>query len=205
MFAIAVLVPLGVARTTRGAGQAPPNRTWVRRTANCAACQVQIAAQRGLQAELDQAQAQLAAMRTEQAHLQGGARPLVDDLAQLWGWGYAPAGTFIMSVSGTDRGFRVEGTSPDALTAIAFADALARRAVSRWRGPPRSRPAARAPGSSASRWCDDGAVRGALRAGVRQLRERRDRSRPARALAQRPIGMRRVRPAAPARGSWSRC
>jgi hypothetical protein len=66
-------------------------------------------------------------MRAEQAHLQGGARPLVDDLAQLWGWGYAPAGTTITIVTGTDRGFRVDGTAPDALAAIGFADTLARR------------------------------------------------------------------------------
>jgi len=127
VLAIAVLVPLGVrahdARSRADAAEQSVGAT----DGELRGLQVQIAQQRGLQAELDQAQAQLGALRTEQTHLQGGARPLVDDLAQLWGWGYAPAGTLITSVSGTDRGFRVEGTSADALAAIGFADTLAKR------------------------------------------------------------------------------
>jgi hypothetical protein len=127
ILAIAVLVPLGVrahdARSHPDAAEHAPTQS----DAGLHALQVRIAGQRGLEAQLVESQAQLAALRTEQAHLQGGGRPLVDDLAQLWGWGYAPAGTLITSVSGTDRGFRVDGTSPDALAAIAFADALAKR------------------------------------------------------------------------------
>ena len=127
VLAIAVLVPLGVrahdARSRANAAEQGVTAT----DGDLRALQVQLAQQRGLQAQVDEAQVQLAALRTEQAHLQGGSRPLVDDLAQLWGWGYAPAGTVITSVSGTDRGFRVDGTTPDALAAIAFADALATR------------------------------------------------------------------------------
>ncbi len=127
VLAIAVLTPMGVrAHDARAQATAAERRVGAT-DSDLRALQVQIAEQRGLQAQLDEAQGQLAALRTEQAHLQGGARPLVDDLAQLWGWGYAPAGTVITSVSGTDRGFRVDGTSPDALAAIAFADALAKR------------------------------------------------------------------------------
>ena len=65
VFAIAVLVPLGVrahdARSRADAAEQNVGAT----DSELRGLQVQIAAQRGLQAELDQAQAQLAAMRTE--------------------------------------------------------------------------------------------------------------------------------------------
>jgi hypothetical protein len=145
VLAIAVLVPLGIrAHDARGRADAA-EQSVMATDSELHGLQVQIAQQRGLQIELDQAQAQLAALRAEQVHLQGGSRPLVDDLAQLWGWGYAPAGTTITMVSGTDTGFRVDGTAPDALAAIAFADTLAKRG-----GFAMARTASFAPGGAAA-------------------------------------------------------
>jgi hypothetical protein len=89
--------------------------------------EVHIAEHRGLRLQLDAVNAQLTALRDERAHLQGGARPLGDDLAELWGWGYLPAGARITAVSGTDRGFKVDGAAPDPLLAIAYADALVKQ------------------------------------------------------------------------------
>jgi hypothetical protein len=124
---IAVLVPLGMrahdARQRADAAEAAVAAT----DGDMRALEVALAQQRGMQAQLDAVNEQAAALLAEQAHLQGGARPLADDLAQVWGWGYAPAGTTITLVAGTDTGFRVDGTAPDPLVAIAFADTLQHR------------------------------------------------------------------------------
>lgn len=121
---IVVLVPLGMsardARRRADAAEASVAAT----DGEMRALESALMRQRGLRIELDAAEAQVAALKSEQAHLQGGARPLADDLAQVWGWGYAPAGTTVTLVAGTDTGFRVDGTAPDPLVAIAFADTL---------------------------------------------------------------------------------
>ena len=124
---IVVLVPLGVrahdARQRADAAEASVAAT----DGEMHALELALAQQRGMQSELDATNGEITALRGEQAHLQGGARPLSDDLAQVWGWGYAPAGTTVTLVAGTDTGFRVDGTAPDPLVAIAFADTLRQR------------------------------------------------------------------------------
>ena len=124
---IVVLVPLGV-RAHDARQRADQVEASVAATdGEMQALESALMRQRGMRSELEASEAQVAALKSEQAHLQGGDRPLADDLAQVWGWGYAPADTSITLVAGTDTGFRVDGTAPDALVAIAFADALRQR------------------------------------------------------------------------------
>ncbi|TAK62059.1 MAG: hypothetical protein EPO22_07775 [Dehalococcoidia bacterium] len=124
---IVVLVPLGV-RAHDARQRADDAEASVAATdGEMRALESALMRQRGMRSELDATEAQAAALKSEQAHLQGGARPLADDLAQVWGWGYAPIGTSITLVAGTDTGFRVDGTAPDPLVAIAFADTLRQR------------------------------------------------------------------------------
>lgn len=121
---IAVLAPLGM-RAHDARQRADDAEASVAATdGEMRALESALMRQRGMRSELDATESQAAALKSEQAHLQGGARSLADDLAQVWGWGYAPAGTVITLVAGTDTGFRVDGTAPDPLVAIAFADTL---------------------------------------------------------------------------------
>ena len=140
---IVVLVPLGVrahdVRDRADAAEASVAAT----DGEMRALEAALMRQRGLQADLDATTSQLSELRAEQSHLQGGARPLSDDLAQVWGWGYAPAGTGITAVAGTDTGFRIDGTAPDPLVAISFADTLRQRG-----GFPTARMASFTPGAT---------------------------------------------------------
>jgi hypothetical protein len=140
---VALLAPLGV-RAHRARVRANNAEARVAATSGqMRALQTALAQQRGMQLELDSTNAQIAALNASQAHLQGGSRALSDDLAQVWGWGYAPAGAGITAVAGTDTGFRIDGTAPDPLVAIAFADALQQRG-----GFPSARLASFAPGGN---------------------------------------------------------
>ena len=124
---IVVLVPLGV-RAHDARQRADDAEASVAATdGEMRALESALMRQRGMRSELDATEAQAAALKSDQSHLQGGARPLADDLAQVWGWGYAPIGTSVTLVAGTDTGFRVDGTAPDPLVAIAFADGLRQR------------------------------------------------------------------------------
>ncbi len=140
---IVVLVPLGVraheARDRADAAEASVAAT----DGEMRALEAALMRQRGMRSQLDAAEAEVAALKSEQAHLQGGARPLSDDLAQVWGWGYAPPGTAITAVAGTDTGFRIDGTAPDPLVAISFADTLRQRG-----GFPTARMASFSPGAT---------------------------------------------------------
>jgi hypothetical protein len=87
--------------------------------------QTDVAAQRALHVQLDDANRQLRELRQHRAQIQGGARPLGEDLAMLWGWGYLPAGARITAVTGTQTGFKVEGIAAGPLDAISYASKLA--------------------------------------------------------------------------------
>ena len=90
--------------------------------------QVELAARSGLQRELASTTAQLDALRSKQAQLQGGQRTLVDDLSQMFRPDHLPAGARLKTVAGTNTGLRVEGTAPGPLEALAYANLLAKDA-----------------------------------------------------------------------------
>jgi hypothetical protein len=88
--------------------------------------QFQIAQQRGLQGEIAAARAELDRINTALAALQGGRRPLADDLERLWDRAVLPAGATVTAVEGEDGGLAITGTARDPLDALAYADALSR-------------------------------------------------------------------------------
>jgi len=88
--------------------------------------QFQIAQQRGLQGEIAAARAELDRINTALAALQGGRRPLADDLERLWDRAVLPAGATVTAVEGEDGGLAITGTARDPLDALAYADALTR-------------------------------------------------------------------------------
>ena len=125
--AMAVLAPLEFRAQAARASADSLERRAVEAEVSLRGLQVDLAQHRALTAQLEETNAKLAALTDERAHLQGGARPLADDLAEIWGWGYLPPGARITAVSGTDRGLRVDGLVSGPLEAIAFADTLATR------------------------------------------------------------------------------
>jgi len=88
--------------------------------------QFQIAQQRGLQGEIAAARAELERVDATLAALQGGRRPLADDLLRLWDPAVLPAGAAITALEGRDGGLVLTGTARDPLDALAYADALSR-------------------------------------------------------------------------------
>jgi hypothetical protein len=89
------------------------------------ALQFNLARQRGLSGELETAKTNLAALDTQRAGLQGGTRPLQQDLTMLFGYGaFLPAGVRVTTVTGTDGSFTVGGVAPGPLDAIAYASTL---------------------------------------------------------------------------------
>lgn len=89
------------------------------------ALQFNLARQRGLRGELDDAKAKLAKLQSEQQAFQGGTRPLKDDLTSLFGFGaFLPKGVRVTAISGADRTLKVDGVAPGPLDAIAYADKL---------------------------------------------------------------------------------
>ena len=86
--------------------------------------QLDIARQRAAQGELEAAKAQLAAIQHARELLQGGKLPLGAALAALTNPARLPGGTRITTITGTDTGFRVEGTASGPLEALAFANNL---------------------------------------------------------------------------------
>ena len=89
------------------------------------ALQLNLARQRGLRGELDTAKATLAKLDTERQGLQGGKRPLQDDITLLFGYGaFLPKGVRVTAISGVDHTLRVDGTAPGPLDAISYADRL---------------------------------------------------------------------------------
>lgn len=88
------------------------------------AVEAELAQQRALRVEIDTATSQTGALQAERAFLQGGSRPLHDDLFWLYGFGFLPAGARITTITGTDTGFRVDGTAGGPLDGIAYAQNL---------------------------------------------------------------------------------
>lgn len=86
--------------------------------------EAELAQQRGLRVEIDTATMQTAALESERAFLQGGSRPLHEDLFWLYGFNFLPPGARITAVTGTETGFRVDGTAGGALDGIAYAEQL---------------------------------------------------------------------------------
>jgi hypothetical protein len=83
-----------------------------------------LARQRSLRIEIELANAQADALRTERTFMQGGTRPLSDDLFWLYGFGFLPPGARITSVTGTQTGFKVDGVASGPLDGISFAEKL---------------------------------------------------------------------------------
>ncbi len=128
VIAIAVLIPLSYR-----ASAARDDAAAVQRRANAAeqalgARRVDLTAHRALTMQLQDLQGQLDQLRGERQQLQGGQHPLADDLVALLAQTLPPPGASITKVTGTARGFRVEGTAAGPLDAIALADRLARDA-----------------------------------------------------------------------------
>ena len=91
--------------------------------------QIDLAAHRGLEGELQETQRQLDALQARREEMQGGARPLSEDLAIVFDPALTPPGARVAAVSGTKTGLRIEGTAPGPLDAIAFAQRLADEGV----------------------------------------------------------------------------
>ncbi|MEX2247772.1 MAG: hypothetical protein WEC75_13925 [Dehalococcoidia bacterium] len=122
--AVAGMFPIAYqAHTARGDADAAV-RSLDAAEAQIAALQADLALQRTLRTELGIVNDRLAKLRADRAELDGGSRPLGDDLSFLWGWNFLPPGVRIASVSGTNGGFRIDGTAPDPLAAIAYAKTL---------------------------------------------------------------------------------
>lgn len=87
--------------------------------------QLTLTRQRALRNELEGAKATLAHLQQQQEQLQGGTRPLKDDLTMLFGYGsFLPPRVRVTAISGTDGALKVDGVAPGPLEAIAYADTL---------------------------------------------------------------------------------
>jgi hypothetical protein len=87
--------------------------------------QITLARQRAVRTELEEAKAKLAKLELERQQLQGGKRPLEDDLTMLYGYGaFLPRGVRITAISGADRAFKIDGVTPGPLDAIAYGGTL---------------------------------------------------------------------------------
>lgn len=123
--AIAALVPLSLqAHGARADASAMQERA-AAAEAGLHGVQVDLARQRALRSELDQAKADLASATDVREQMQGGTRPLHDDFRWLYGLGFLTDGMKITAVTGTADGFRVDGAAPGPLDAIAYAGKLA--------------------------------------------------------------------------------
>ncbi len=89
------------------------------------AVESELAQQRALRIEIDTGNARLEALRGERAFMQGGTRPLYEDMFWLYGFGFLPAGAHITAVTGSPTGFKVDGQATGPLDGIAYAQKLA--------------------------------------------------------------------------------
>jgi hypothetical protein len=88
------------------------------------AVQVDLTRQRAVSVELGQVQAELTALQDELALFQGGRRPLVQDLANLWQTATSIPSIQIGTVSATATGFRVDGSASGPLDVVALTNSL---------------------------------------------------------------------------------
>ena len=87
--------------------------------------EAELAQQRALQVDIDTTVAETTALQADRDFLQGGARPLSEDLFWLYGFGFLPPGARILSVTGNETGFKIDGQATGPLDGIAYADKLA--------------------------------------------------------------------------------
>jgi hypothetical protein len=121
---LAALVPMSLhARSAQSDAAAAKDRAETSE-AQLRDVQVGIASRRALSLELQQVNDRLAVLQESREQLQGGSRPLYDDLIWLWGLGFLTDGMRVTTVTGTADGFRVDGVAPGPLDAIAYADKL---------------------------------------------------------------------------------
>lgn len=125
LLCVAAMVPLAFrAHDARDAaatmeGQADDATNGVR------SVQLNLTRQRALRNELESAKATLANLQQQRQQLQGGKRPLKDDLTMLFGYGsFLPPGVRVTAISGADGALKVDGVAPGPLEAIAYADTL---------------------------------------------------------------------------------
>ena len=124
--AVIAMVPLGMQeRHARAQADAVADQA-ADAEAGLHGLQVDIAKQRGMRQDLSAAEAEIGALVEQRARLQGGTRPLSDDLAWLWGPGLLPSAARISSIAGTDGGLRIEGSAASPLDAISYAQRLAK-------------------------------------------------------------------------------
>jgi hypothetical protein len=122
--AVVAIVPVALHAADARASADAVQRDLDRVEASFGQMQTDLSTYRALRIELDETNTELAQLREERRLLQGGTRPLAEDLAYLWAWGYLPPRSRITQVAGTDTGFVVEGTAPGPLDAIAYAERL---------------------------------------------------------------------------------
>jgi len=125
-FVIAILgvVPLAVQAQRMEARAASMERRADEAQAQLRTIQVEFTQARARRIEIDDAGKRAAALTAERASLQQGTRPLHEDLAMIFGWGFLPPGARITRVSGQLNAFRVEGTGAAPLDVIAYAENL---------------------------------------------------------------------------------
>jgi hypothetical protein len=121
---LVALVPFGIRaqRAQRSADHA--TREASRAEASLHDLQLDVATQRAQRVELSDLMTKIDALKDQRALIQGGVRPLDDDLARLWAPGLLPPGARLTTIAGTDAGFKVEGVAAGPLDAIAYADRL---------------------------------------------------------------------------------
>jgi hypothetical protein len=88
------------------------------------AVQAELSQARALRVETDANVAQTQALTQTRAALQGGRRPLAEDMFWLYGFGFLPAGSRITAVDPAKDGLVVTGTAPGPLDGIAYAAKL---------------------------------------------------------------------------------
>ncbi len=126
VLAIAVLIPLSYrARAAHEDALAMEQRANAAEQA-LGGRQANLVAHRALTEQLASLQRRLDQLRGARAQVQGGRRVLADDLAALLSPALLPPGSTITTITGTARGFRVEGTAAGPLDAITFAERAVR-------------------------------------------------------------------------------
>ncbi len=121
---LVALIPFGV-RAERAQQRADDAATQASEAeASLHGLQLDVASQRAQRIELADLTTKVTAIERQRALIQGGVRPLDDDLARLWAPGLLPPGARLTTIAGTDGGFKVDGVAAGPLDAIAYADRL---------------------------------------------------------------------------------
>jgi hypothetical protein len=86
--------------------------------------EAELALARGLRGEIDAAANETLALQETRQALQGGTRPLAEDLFWLFGYGFLPAGSRVTAVDAAEGGFMVTGVAPGPLDGVSYAEKL---------------------------------------------------------------------------------